>query len=866
MIRRASVRTQLLLLGLIAAAGLAIVLGAESAVLQEARSRFDLQEEQNSVRRAREALARMTESERHRVTELGWWDEAYAYMAHPEGPLSARFLRANFTEWLPAQYGDEYIGFWRPDRTLQFRWVAQDAARFDTLLPLPALFNRLDEQRVVAGFVTSGRRLFSVTGSLILPSGTEGQRATSRGYLITARRVGEDAVTELGRSLQEEVHLRPALPAQRDRVVRSVVAGGDSTSTRFLVGNLFGRHSIEVELRSDRGFLVDMERWSRRFMSSVIGLSLGLLLLVTLLISWMVVRPFRLLKGELERMRGEGRLSRLSRGPAAAKEWSLLIDGFNQVADAREVAERELADARDQAMAANRAKSEFLANMSHEIRTPMNAIIGFSDLLRQTPLSSDQRDYADSVYRAGEALLELINQILDLSKVESGRLALEEKAFTLHALVGETMTLFAPQARERGVALNTSIDGDVPRSVLGDPGRLRQVLVNLVGNALKFTAQGHVALRVESGYAADGARIRFQVSDTGIGIPADKLGTIFEKFTQADASTTRRYGGTGLGLAITRELVRLMGGELAVESSEGKGSCFTFTVHLPVVEEAAPPTRGADRPAAARTGAEGTGVRVLVTDDNEMNRMVAREYLRRLGCEVETAPGGAEAVARVAQGGIDTLFLDCQMPDVDGYEATRRIRALEGAAARVHIVAMTANAMPGDRDRCLAAGMDDYLSKPIREPDLAAALGGRPGARQAPAAANADPPVLDAAAFSTLNLASAAEAGFTGRLIGLFRRDALVQLAELQRATGAGEWAQVTRVAHALRGASATLGAGRLAACCDRLERAAARGAVASAREECSRLQTEAAQALAALDSWQPGPAADPTGAPAPVV
>jgi signal transduction histidine kinase/CheY-like chemotaxis protein/HPt (histidine-containing phosphotransfer) domain-containing protein len=585
-------------------------------------------------------------------------------------------------------------------------------------------------------------------------------------------------------------------------------------------------------------------------MLTLLLLSLGLLALAVLLVARLVVRPFRRLGAEFRRMREAGQLTRLPPALGPARDWSLLIDQFNKLAVAREASERALALARDEALAATRTKSEFLANMSHEIRTPMNAIIGFSDLLRQSPLDPEQQEYADLVQSSAEALLSLINEILDLSKVEAGRLVLEQVPFNLHRTVGETMMLFASRAKEKGIALQTSIAPDVPRFVLGDPGRLRQVLINLLGNALKFTQGGEVRLGLELADGDPGGLMRFRVTDTGIGIPAEKLGAIFEKFTQADAGTTRKFGGTGLGLTISRELVRLMQGEVSVESEPGKGSTFGFTARLPATEAVEPVVEASEEERGPARGR-----RVLLVDDNELNRLVGREYLRRLGCEVEAVAGGAEAVARVAEGGIELVFMDCQMPEVDGYEATRRIRALTGESRRVRIAAMTANAMRGDRERCLAAGMDDYVSKPIREADLAAVLRRADERPAAPSPATADEPaeapVLDQALLESL-------AGFTregltlvGRLVDIFLRDSAGQVAELKRMIAAGDWTLVARQAHTLKGMASTLGAARLAQVCARLERAAEAGDRSQVSGAGSELAGEVGMVLASLERWR---------------
>ena len=372
--------------------------------------------------------------------------------------------------------------------------------------------------------------------------------------------------------------------------------------------------------------------------------------------------------------------------------------------------------ATEAARAAAVAKSQFLANMSHEIRTPMNGVLGHAQHLAELGLDAEQRSVVDDILRSGEALLQVLDDVLDFSKLEAGKLRIDSAPFEPRALADDLVVLLGPKARENGIALETEIDAGVPFWLVGDAGRIRQVLVNLGGNAVKFTKQGRVVLRVRcDAIEAAVATLRFEVSDTGIGIPASALETIFDAFTQADASTTRRFGGTGLGLSISRELVQRMGGELGVSSEVGRGSSFWFVLPLPVC--AAPLVSPRERFAARSTA--GRALRVLAAEDNPVNQRVLRRLLERLGCSVDLASDGAEAVSRLESGEYDLVLMDCQMPGIDGFEATRRIRSLAGSKARIPIVAVTAHALEGDRERCLAAGMDDYVTKPLRPDSLA---------------------------------------------------------------------------------------------------------------------------------------------------
>ncbi len=467
-------------------------------------------------------------------------------------------------------------------------------------------------------------------------------------------------------------------------------------------------------------------------------------------------------------------------------------------------ANEELIGARDAALAASRAKSEFLANMSHEIRTPMNGVLGMADLLLTGDLPAEPRHYAETIRSSGEALLAILNDILDLSKIEAGKMEFEAVPFDPRRCVDDVAALMDGRARERGVSLTALATEAVPPRVVGDPSRLRQVLLNLVGNAVKFTKEGEVALRVG---VAEG-ELLFEVADTGIGIPEAAKSQLFDAFTQADASTSRRFGGTGLGLAISRRLVEGMGGEIGVESVEGEGTAFWFTLPLARV----------DGEAEVTEAAPATVVRplhLLLAEDNAVNRLVATKCVERLGHTVEAVNDGRAAVAAWQAGRFDAVLMDCQMPEMDGYQATVEIRRLEqeGAGRGTPIIALTAHAMAGDRERCLAAGMDEYVAKPLRGEELAAALARVVDNNPTPAESSGSTPTEDAMdSVTPMDLTHLSELvggdeGVMGEILDLFMEDAPRQIAALGEAITRGYWEEARRLAHTLKGSASNVGA-----------------------------------------------------------
>ena len=698
-------------------------------------------------------------------------------------------------------------------------------------------------QSAILGLMQARTAPLLVSSLPILKSNADGPPA---GSLVVVRFLDPALVEELGRRAGVEASFRAAAEFAPD----DIAADGSALWTRtdaMMTGregisDIFGNLAFALEVSSPRTISAigndTIETTLLFFIASTMLFLLGGWIFTRRLI----VSPVGALTRHIHRIRETGDLAPTT-DSGREDEIGLLQREFGRLAERLGDAQRELESARDQALAVSNAKSDFLAKMSHEIRTPLNGVLGMLELLANTPLDKVQKRYMHSIRESADTLLDIIGDILDFSKIEAGKLTLEHRAFNLNSFVSDVADSLAGLAARKGLRLNYIAPEGPPVNVEADPVRLRQVLTNLLGNAIKFTDRGSVLLKITSSPdVGEYESFAFEVIDTGIGITPRKQQQIFNSFVQEDGSTTRRYGGTGLGLSISQQLIQMMGGEIKVQSEPGNGSTFSFTLRLRAdrsgamssIEDTFTHVYGeldaANFPVASLKG------KVLVAEDNAVNQAVAAGLLESIGLESNVVSNGREAVDAFRTGRYDAILMDCQMPDLDGYEATKEVRRIESRrhSEPIRIIAVTANVLAGDMEKCIAAGMDDYLRKPYSGEQLHAALAKvlPPGAAPAQHELKADPdldpgiPVpqpdgeaLDEQVLDSLAaLPLASDKFLVNQVIQTYMNSSLDLMTRLGEAIDRGDAECIRTAAHSLKSSSANVGAVRLAELCAAME------------------------------------------------
>jgi len=749
------------------------------------------------------------------------------------------------------------------------------------IMPDHPLLQHQDAYQPILGVLQARQGPLLVSSLPILRSAREGPPA---GTLITGRFLDSDLIQALGRSAavdlsvySNEDHKMPqhiGFGLERAADVDDSIHwhyGNKEVSGHEVLSDVFGTPYVVLEVNTPRTIIGIGRSTINAAMLFLLAATVVFLVVAWIFMRHLIVAPVATLTQHILKIRESGNLDQQLESDRS-DEIGLLAQEFGQLTTKLSSVQKELETSRDKALALSRAKSEFLARMSHEIRTPMNGVLGMVELLDGTPLNDTQKRYALTIRDSADSLLDIINDVLDFSKIEAGKLRLENLVFDLHAFLTDTSDSLSNLAHQKGLSLDCETPEGSALAVYGDPFRIRQVLTNLIANAIKFTERGSVVLRVTAmNDDAEHMNIRFEVIDTGIGVVPEKQKLIFDSFAQEDGSTTRRFGGTGLGLAISKQLVEMMGGNLCMQSELGQGSIFSFSLRMKASSTSEFSTsarslqKGAFRPKERTTAIKSLRGRVLVAEDNAVNQAVAQGMLSAIDVEAIVAKNGNEAVEQFLCHSFDAVLMDCQMPELDGYQATQAIRQLESESHEqpVTIIAVTANALVGDREKCVAAGMNDYLSKPFTGEQLYTVLSKYlehseripdQGAKDDTARESVTPvsrhstPAIDPSVLDALSqLQQSGSPDLVNRVVQAYLESSRELVTKLRSAIDSADADSVTASAHTLKSSSANVGALKLADLCKTLETAARQGDLSAAPQLRQKIQQEYQQVIEAL-------------------
>lgn len=787
-----------------------------SKVLLEGFLQIERSNMERNVNRAQSALADAIDNLAVKISDWSYWDDSYKFMKD----LNNEYVESNLQQQAFINLEINYILFFdskgrlkfgkgHSSETLEEMEIPQELIK--VLSNTNGFINPPNILEPMKGLIKTDRGPLMAASRHILSSDSEGP---SRGTLVFAKYVDDKAVERLSKLAHIPVE---AYRLDREIVDPSIRAIGESVkangtaqvvpqSESYVHGyglstGIDGEPLLLIRVGSIRDVYAEAQRTEKSMLVAVIsaGLVFGLVMLLILERS-VISRIASLLRDLKEIQTSRNLRNRVT--AVGTDEISYLGVGINEMLSGLEETQVELIGAKIAAEEANQAKSDFVANISHEVRTPLNGILGMAELTLRDTLPSKARESIRVIRDSGQYLLTIINDLLDFSKVESGKLTIESVHFSLGKILRDTVELLSIRAKEKNIYLELEIAEDVTDIAFSDPVRIRQIVTNLVGNSLKFTEKGGVSIKVsKTADFGESEQVRIDVIDTGIGIPESKLGLIFEPFSQADGSTTRKYGGTGLGLTITKRFIELLDGQILVTSEVGKGSVFSVT--LPIAHGEKELIEATEDVAFFQSV---EGLKVLVADDVAVNRDVARRILEQMGCEVELAVGGAEAVKIASERDFDLIFMDLQMPDVDGYEASRGIRRFEEQTGRIKvpIVALSAHISEGEIEKYRKAGIDKHAEKPLNLSKINQILSGTtPKERMR----NDNVPVF---AFEELYEQFGNDIDMVREIVEVFRDDYEILYNDLSWAVKNDQRELIKRTAHALKGG--LLNSGALAA------------------------------------------------------